>query len=355
MKGLAIIIFSSLSLAPGCFVDPTAAGDDAQGDDDTDTDTDNNNDDIDPPAPPPAVTARGAYQVRSTFDLTAAAVLPEPAYNVVETLHDFSTAPAHTLIDLAEAAGVPAVSELRAALPDSLESRLEGWIDERIATVKIDGVPVTQVAGELAALAELPLTQFAIDSTLDVREGGAPATHRLRTLDFTPAGLDAKLPVDDLPGDIIAAQVAASCQGGDLALGDHRFGLPYGTYAWRGIEAAVTAQYGAGIRDLLGTAVNCPALADSIASKCVFTTVCVGHRAQLLQLCERGLDEVVGVAQRKMEALRFDAIRLEAGTAALADAAADGTAARITGGVWTAQIDASQGLRPVPATFTGAR
>jgi hypothetical protein len=341
MKGLAIIIFSSLSLAPGCLADPTPAGDDANDDGDTDP-------------PPPAVTARGAYQVRSTFDLTAAAVLPEPAYNVVETLHDFSTAPAHTLFELAEAAGVPAVSELRAALPDSLESRLEGWIDDRIATVKLDGVPVTQVAGELAALAELPLTQFAIDSTLDVREGGAPATHRLRTIDFTPAGLDAKLPVADLPGDIISAQVPASCTGGALALGDHRFGLPYGTYAWRGIEAAVTAQYGAGIRDLLGAAVNCPALADTVAGKCVFT-VCVGHRAQLLQLCERGLDEVVGVAQRKMEALRFDAIRLEAGAATLADAAEGGTAARLAGGVWTAQIDASQGLRPVPATFTGAR
>jgi hypothetical protein len=364
MRGLAIVIFSSLSLAPGCFADPTPAGDDVDDDavtgdgtgdgtGDVTGDVTGDGTDADPPLPPPAA-ARGAYQVRSTFDITASAVLPEPAYNVVETLHDFSTAPAHTLIDLAEAAGVPAVAELRAALPDSLESRLEGWIDARIATVKIDGVPVTQVAGEIAALAELPLTQFAIDSTLDVGAAGAPATHRLRALDFTPAGLSAKLPIADLPGDIIAAEVTAACQGGALALGDHRFGLPYGTYAWRGIEAAVTAQYGAGIRDLLGAAVNCPALADSIASKCVFG-VCVGHRAELLQLCERGLDEVVGVARRKMEALRFDAIRLEAGAATLADVAADGTAARLTGGVWTAQIDASQGLRAVPATFAATR
>jgi hypothetical protein len=352
MNGLATIIisFSVLSLAPGCFADSSAGSDDAHDDDSVDPPLPPLP--PAPPAPPPPVTARGAYQVRSTYDITASAVLPEPAYKVVETLHDFSTAPAHTLIDLAEAAGVPAVSELRAALPDSLESRLEGWIDDRIATVKINGVPVTQVAGELAALAELPLTEFAIDSTLDVREGSA--THRLRTLDFTPAGLDAKIDIDVLPGDIVSAEVAASCKDSALTLGDHSFGLPYGVYAWRGIEAAVTAQYGAGIRDLLGAAVNCPALADSIASKCILT-VCVGHRAQLVELCERGLDEVVGVAQRKMEALRFDAIRLEAGTATLAGAGADGTATRLGGGVWTAQIDASQGLRPVPAVFTGTR
>jgi hypothetical protein len=271
---------------------------------------------------------------------------------MVVTLHDFSTAPAHTLIDLAEAAGVPAVSELRAALPDSLESRLEGWIDDQIEAVKINGVPVTQVAGELAALAETALTQFAVESTLDVT--GVRATHRLSKLDFAPAGLDVQLPVGVLPGDIISAETTAACGDGALALGDHRFGLPYGRYAWQAIEATVTAQYGAGMRALLGTAVNCPAVADTIASKCILG-VCVGHEAQLLQLCERGLDEVVGRAQAKLESLRFDAIRHEAGTASLADVAVNGTAARLAGGIWTAQIDASQGLRPVPATFTAAR
>lgn len=346
MNGLTIFAFSILSLAPACFVEPPA-DDDASGDDDTTTPPR-------PPAPPSpvVVTASGAYQVRTVFDITAGAVLPQPAYEVVETLHDFSTAPAHTLLDLAEAAGVPAVSELRAALPSSLESRLEGWIDDQIEAVKIGGVPVTQVAGELAGLAELTLTQFAVESTLDVQ--GARATHRLTRLDFTPAGVDAKLSLDDLPADIIAAETTASCSNGALALGDHRFGLPYGRYVWQAFEGAVTAQYGAGVRDLIGTAVNCPAVATAISNKCLFG-VCVGHRAQLLEICERGLDEVVGRAKNKVEAQRFDAIHLAAGTAKLAGASADGVAARLESGVWTAEIDASQGLRPVPATFTGAR
>jgi hypothetical protein len=343
MKSLTLVIFSLLSVAPACVIQ--TPGDGTPGDDTVDPP-------LPPPPPPPNATARGVYQVRSTYDITASAVLPEPAYNVVETLHDFSTAPAHTLIDLAEAAGVPAVGTIRSALPDSLESRLEGWIDDQIEAVTINGVPVTQLAGELAALGETVLTRFDIESTLDVQ--GARATHRLSKLDFTPAGIDAQIPVADLPGDIISAQTSAACDKGTLTLGDHRFGLPYGRYAWMAFEAAVTAQHGAGVRDLLGAAVNCPAVATAVANKCVLG-LCVGHRAELLELCERGLDEVVGLAKNKMEAMRFDAIRLEAGTATLAGFAADGTAARLEGGVWTAEIDASQGLRPVPATFTADR
>jgi hypothetical protein len=53
--------------------------------------------------------------------------------------------------------------------------------------------------------------------------------------------------------------------------------------------------------------------------------------------------------------VRVDAIRREAGAASLADVGADGVAARLVTGLWIAQIDASQGLRPVPATFTGTR
>ena len=340
MRELAILAFSILSLAPACAID-------------TRSDDDAGDDPIDPSLPPGVQpTARGVYQVRSVYDVTAAAVLPQPAYEVVETLHDFSTEPAHTLIDLADQAGVPAVSELRAALPDYLESKLEGWIDAQIATVKINGVPVTQVAGEIAGLAETTLTQFAVDSTLEVQ--GARATHRLTRLDFNPAGIDVTLSLADLPADIVAADTTAACARGTLTLGDQRFGLPYGRYVWQAAEAAVTAQYGASIRELLGSAVNCPAVASAVASKCLLG-VCVGHSAQLTAICEAGLDEVVSIARNKMEAQRFDVIHLAAGTAKLGGLAADGTAARLDGGVWTAEIDASQGLRPVPATFTAAR
>ena len=341
MKTFAIVALSILSLEAGC-LDLPAGGDD------TGSDTV----DPQPPRPPGDASAHGTYRVRSVFDVTVAAVLPQPAYEIVATLRDFSTEPAHTLIDLAEDAGVPAVSELRAALPDVLENKLEGWIDDQIEAVTIDGVPITQIAGEIAALGETALTQFAVDGELEL--SGAAASHRLTRLDFTPAGLDVTVPLGALPSDIVAATATASYADGALALGDHRFGIPFGTYAWRALESVTTARYGAGVRELLGSAVNCPAVATAVANKCVLG-VCVGHRAQLIELCERGLDEVVARARQQVEDVRFDAIRLEAGTATLSDVGADGVAAALTDGVWTAQIDASQGLRPVPATFTGAR
>lgn len=348
MRALALLGFSLLSIAPACVIAPPDDG--GRGDDYYDPSPYPSPS----PAPSPASsTARGAYQLRSTFDLTAAAVLPQPAYDLVETLHDFSTAPAHTLIDLAEDAGVPAVSELRAALPDSLESQLEGWIDTRIRAATINGVPVTQVAGDIAALGEAALTHFAIDSALEVGADGH-AAHRLARLDFTPAGLDVRVPVGALPGDLVAATLTATASRGTLALGAHGFGLPYGHYAWQALEAGMTAQYGAGVRGLLGAAVNCPAVADSVASKCVLG-VCVGHRAQLLEICERGLDEVVSRARAEFEAQRFDAIRLDAGTATLAAPGPDGVATQLDAGAWTARIDAGLGLRRAPATFTGAR
>jgi hypothetical protein len=306
---------------------------------------------VDPPAPAGAI-AHGAYQVRSVFDVTADAVLPEPAYELVATLRDFSTAPAHTLIDLADEAGVPAVSELRAALPDALEGRLEGWIDDQIEAAVIDGVPVTQLAAEFAALGEIALTRFAVDSALTI--DGAVATHRLARLDFAPAGLDASISLADLPVSIGTASATAAQAGGGLAIGDHRFGIPFGDYAWQALESVAAARHGAGVRGLLGAAVDCPAVADAVAHKCVLG-VCVGGHDLLVELCERGLDEVVGLAQRRIAEVRFDAIRLAAGTTRLTGADTAGVATRLTGGVWTAQIDAGQGLRPVPATFTGAR
>jgi hypothetical protein len=80
--------------------------------------------------------------------------------------------------------------------------------------------------------------------------------------------------------------------------------------------------------------------------------VCVGHQAELTEICERGLDEVVAVAQRKIEGLAFEALRHQRGAATFVDTDADGRADTIENGTWTAQINASQGLRPVPATFS---
>lgn len=300
----------------------------------------------------PAPVATGAYQVRSDIDLTVEALLPQPAADMVVTLRSFSTDPADTLFGLAESAGVPAVGTIRDALPSYLEDKLYGWIDAEIAKVKVAGVPVTQIAGGIAAMAETALTQFALDSELTIDSG--TATHTLKTIDFTPAGLDSTYSLESLPDVIGSATTTCSSKSTTLSIGDHTYGLPYGELAWTAVNDAMTAQYGMDIRATLGAAVNCPAIAATVASKCVLG-VCVGHATELTAICERGLDEVVDRAHAQFSAMKFEALHLAAGTAMLVDADKDGTAERLANGVWTAELNAGQGLRHVPATFTATK
>jgi hypothetical protein len=328
--------FASLVLLAGCLnPDPILGGDDEP------TNPTNPN----PPSPQPV--ASGTYDVRSSIDITVEAILPETAYEAVVTLRDFSTAPAHTLLDLAEQAGVPAVGTIRAALPDVVESKLEGWIDAEIAKVTIDGVPVTQYAGEIAALAETALTTFALDSELTIT--GSSATHALTAIDLTPAGIDARIAIGALPSDIVSATTICTSKNATLTLGDHGYALAYGQYIWNAIDAKL-----GGIRAKVGAAVNCPNIASRVAAKCVLS-VCVGHQAELTAICERGLDEVVARAEAKVAELRFDALHFEAGRATLVDANHDGNVEALANGTWTAELNAGQGLRPVPATFTAPR
>lgn len=301
---------------------------------------------------PAAPIASGAYQVRSDIDLTVEALLPEPAEDMVVTLRDFSTNPAHTLLDLAEEQGVPAVGTLRDALPSYVEGKLEGWINGEINKITIGGVPVPQLAGEIAALAETALTQFALDSELEV--AGVVASHTLTAIDLAPAGIDVRVELDALPGEIVTATASCASTDGALALGDHAYALAYGEYIWRAVNQAVTTEYGTDVRGLIAGAVDCPALAHTIAAKC-YLGYCVGHEPELTSICEAGIDEVVERAHDKVASLRFDALHFAAGTATLIDAELDGTAEALDAGVWTAEINAGMGLRPVPATFSATR
>jgi hypothetical protein len=266
----------------------------------------------------------------------------------VGTLRDFSVNPASTLFDLAEDAGVPAVAEIRAALPGYLEDKLYGWINGEIAKLKVNGVPVTSVAGWVVGWADAVLTTFALDSQLT--ESGGTCTHTLTNLDFYPAGINVVLPVNDITSNVITQTAACSSAAGTFTMGDHTFGLAYGEYMWRAFEA----ELGANLRSTLSAAVNCAGLAQAIANKC-YLGYCVGHASQLEAICKAGIDEVVDRAHAKVTALRFDAIHLAAGTATLVDTDTNLDAEAMTSGVWTAEINAGQGLRTVPATFTATR
>lgn len=304
------------------------------------------------PTNPPAPVANGPYTVTSNVEITIEALLPEPAYNLVGTLRDFSQNPAETLLDEAEAAGVPAVGTIRDYLPSILEDKLEGWINDEINKIEIAGIPVPQFASQIVTLAETTLSQVDLHSTLTIENG--TATHRLTALDLSPAGIDTQLELGNFPNEIVSATTTATTSRSTLSIGDHMFSVAYGHYAWQALEAEITSTYGTNIRGLLGSAINCPAIAATVANKCVLGQ-CVGHATELTQICERGLDEVVARAKAKLETFRFDALQLQAGTATMVDANNDRLAESLTGGVWIAKINAGQGLRTAPATFTATR
>jgi len=338
---MKLAAISSLLLV-GCVASEPSKGSDTDTNTDTTTDPNTDSDSTTPTTPttPAKPTAAGAYDVRSTIDLTVEALLPEAIHAKVVVLRDFSQNPAQTLFDVAEDAGVPAVGDLRAALPSYLEDKLEGWINDEIAKLTINGVSVTQHAANLAALAETSLGKFAIDSTLTVN--GTTATHALATLDLSPAGLAATFPLSALGAEVTTATATCSSQDGTFSIGSHGYTIPYGEYVWQAIDAQLD------IRASLGAAVDCPALATAVSNKCVFG-VCVGHEAELTEICERGLDEAVDRVHDEFTATELDLLQLASGTAQLS---ADSTSMT---GTWIAQINVGQGLRNAPATFTASK
>jgi hypothetical protein len=305
-----------------------------------------------PENPVPAKT--GPYTLVNKVDFTVEAILPAQVELVVTTLREMETNPAHALISIADRAGVPAVGALYGAIPGVLKDKLEDWINGEITKVKIAGKPVTEYCGDIAALAETALTHFAVDSELAI--DGDTATHRLTALDLTPTGLvNLRVPIGGLAGDILTQTPDIDvAEGGALAIGEQHFGLNYGEYAWQGIEAASTALFGGTVRDTLGTAINCPGLATTIANKCVLG-VCVGHKTELTSICNGGLDAAVDLVHNQLADMRLEALHLASGSARLVDEDGDGVGDKLVDGAWDAELNIGLGLRKAPSTFSGER
>jgi hypothetical protein len=307
-----------------------------------------------PANPVPQGADKGAYQVTTKVDLTVEAVLPPQAELVVQTLRDFSKNPAHTLIDLAGQEGVPAVATLYDALPSQLTDKLEGWINTEVEKVEINGVPITTWAGDFAGVADTAFSQFNVDSSLAIDSDSA--THTLTMLDFTPTGvLNVQIPISGLASDILTQHPSIVVnEGGAFAMGDQAFGLLFGEYAWNAVNAACKAEFGGDIRTTLGNAVNCAAVAHTIANKCVLG-VCVGHESLVNEVCEGGLDAMVNVMHDRFAQLNLEALHYASGAAQLVDDDGDGVADRIVNGTWDAEMNLGLGLRHTPATFTATR
>jgi hypothetical protein len=136
-----------------------------------------------------------------------------------------------------------------------------------------------------------------------------------------------------------------------LVVDEHSFGLPYGEYAYAAIEDAMQQKYDTDLRGALGTLFDCEGMAQSVAGQCVLSQ-CVGHRAELLGICEQGLDKVVEKIEEEITSYGFEALALAGEAEAIDDDDPEGFANTLLG-VWDAQIDVSQGPRPLPAEFVG--
>jgi hypothetical protein len=132
-----------------------------------------------------------------------------------------------------------------------------------------------------------------------------------------------------------------------VTIGLHAFGLRYGEYAFAALQQQLKRRYGGDLQDTLGRAVDCEAVANKVASRCVLG-LCVGRAGTVGPLCVMGLYLAAAEVDKRFTAVHFDLLALDEGKAGLAGGL-------LGGGEWQARIDFGAGPRTVPARFESVR
>jgi hypothetical protein len=315
------------------------------------------------PAPQEGRTAPlgGSFEVTSQFEVPATVAAPGPLGDVLRLVHGLATDPAPALLDLAEDAGVPALAELRFVLPDLLEAELTGWLNGYLTSATVGGASPQAQLAELDALVRSVLLSFELRSRLEL-SGGGEGTHAPFALAFaSPAGpvvvpLGLTAPVTTATG--VTAELAWPGGGAAVVtISDHAMGLPFGRAALQGLGVVLHARYGTpDLEAVLAGMVGCQALAAEVAGRCA-GPLCVGHQAELLDVCLGGVSEAADQLEARLLSLDFKAIHFQAGTAspqgALVPGGVDVTS--LEAGVWTAAIDLGNGAEAATATFRAVR
>ena len=138
-------------------------------------------DDADPGPPPADLEVAGTYEVVSTYDFTAASLLPEPAATYAQAIVGLRTDPAGTLFLLLDQAGVPVASDLLAALPGPVADELKKWINEFIAGRQYGNASVNSELDALATALQTVVARPDVVSRLRIDPADAAgATHARR-------------------------------------------------------------------------------------------------------------------------------------------------------------------------------
>ena len=305
----------------------------------------------------------GSFAVTSRFEVPATVAAPGPLGDTLRLLHGLAVDPGTALLDYAEEAGVPALAELRLVLPDALEAELVDWMNAYLETAVVDGVSPYQQIVELDGLVRSVLLSWELRSTLSLPVDG-PGTHAPVALAFDGPSGPVVVPVDATAPVTSGVDVTATLTWPDgsagparVTIGEHAMGIPFGRYAASALDAILLARTGAGsVEAFLSAAVRCDDLAASVAARCL-GPICVGHEAELREICQGGVAEAAARIEAQVLGLDFDVVHFEQG---VADApgvppAALPDVSLLQNGVWTAAIDLGNGAETATATFVAAR
>jgi hypothetical protein len=283
------------------------------------------------------------------------------------------------MVDLLAAAKVPVVPTVLNAIPSFIRDQVLGFIDDHMIKSLYKSVPFAQhLTGMLDDLASIT-TKFELVTTLDLPQGNAigdtQASHTFAGVAYNWSDKRNVIHAPDVLQALEKQRVTANAvslekrspelESARLRLGDHGFNVPIGSFALLAANKLMNEKFGAtDLRDALGKVIDCGALADDVSKRCIDPVgpgkICVDHKSEIQNLCNLGLDVVVGVVQGQIKRLDLPLLHLKEGTAQMWDPPTakgplDATIDRIDHGFWTATVHVGNADKTILATFMGHR
>lgn len=334
---------------------------------------------VGPDGKPLAPKLDGKYELSNYFDLTSAGIFPEPANDTLQALSNFKEHPSQTMVDLLDAANVPIVPQVLNAIPSFIRDKVLGYIDENIIKSFYGKVPFAQqLTGMLDDLASIT-TKFEMVTILELPVGDeigtSQASHTFSGVAYNWSDKRNVINAPEVIKDLTTQSVTANAvslekrspelESARLKIGQHKFNVPIGSFALLAADRLVKDKMGAtDLRDALGKVVNCDGVADAVSKRCLDPIgpgkICVDHKTELKNLCNAGLDVLVGVVRGQIQRLDLPLLNMKSGEAQMWDAPEengqlDATIDRLDHGYWTATVNVGKTEKTILATFLGHR